>query len=167
MAPRRDARLRSLGRHLVAGLVAGLPAGLVMAAYFSFIPGPLPGGRFAVLRLIAGVVGAQGVGWGLFVHLLASVLFATVFSWFVRPRVPTPNLLAWSTFYGVGLFLVMVYVVLPLVYPAMYAALAAQPWNFFLAHLVYGGVVGFALAAWRTRRHWAPGFSTRVGDRGG
>ena len=152
-------RFRSLRGHLAAGAFAGLPAGVVMAAWFSFMT--RDGRRFELLRTIAEVMGTRALGWGLLIHLVLSVLFAAFLSWLLRPSVPAPNVLAWSTLYGIGLFLVMVYLVLPLLDPQMYAALQTQLWTFFLAHLLYGGLAGVFLVAWRLRRYWAPGLGRR------
>lgn len=133
---KRDSRV---GDAAVDGLLAGLGAGVVMAVYL-LITGMLAGeamgtimGRFAPGGETTPLTGALS-------HLAVSAIYGAVFGVVTLPlrkRVP-----AWAAglVFGMVLFLVARYALLPGTDSSL---LEMPPVHFGIAHLLYGGVLGW------------------------
>lgn len=130
---------KTMGDAAVDGLLAGLAAGIAMAVYL-LITGLLSGdnlanllGRFAPGDPTTPVAGALS-------HLAVSAIYGALFGIFwmpLRKRVPA---LAMGLVYGVVLFLIAQYALLPGTGSSL---LEMSPLNFAIAHLIYGLVLGW------------------------
>lgn len=139
-------REKTIGDTAVDGLLAGLLGGALMALFLVFanwLTGVLPPATLAYFDP------ARAGSWlaGLLAHLAVSAIYGLVFALLlgiverVRPSAAR-RLWVWGLGYGLLLWLVG----MGLVLTAVGAPLAQIPaWQFGLAHLVYGLVLGFWL----------------------
>jgi hypothetical protein len=130
---------------VTAGVIAGLGMAVVTMLYTSFAGL----GALLPLRMIAAtffgvdaLVGGAGVlAAGLVFHLVISAFFGLLFAALtVRPK-STPVAFFGGLAYGIGIWALMTFLVLPFVNPVMAqrVALMFTPW--LLAHAVYGGLL--------------------------
>lgn len=134
----------SMGETAVDGLLAGLVGGVVMALFLvaaGWLAGAPP------LTTLAYFDPAQSGSWltGLLAHLAVSAIYGVVFGLLLgivgRIR---PSLIRWGWLLGMGYGLLLWLLGLGVVLTAVGAPLAQIPaWQFALAHVVYGGVLGF------------------------
>jgi hypothetical protein len=145
----------SIQRVLLAGLMASLVLGMLEMLY-----GAITGVGFwsPVVFIAATVVrGLQGVGTpvefqalpvllGLVGHMMNSVILAFVFSWLIAPRLRSVTALAvGGVVYGLLVFVVMWFGIVPLVDPVMLKLNAPV---FAISHMMWGATVGLVLG-WR------------------
>lgn len=136
----------SMGETAVDGLLAGLVGGVVMALFLAaagWLAGAPP------LTTLAYFDPAQTGSWltGLLAHLAVSAIYGVVFGLLlgVMGRI-RPSLVRWGWLLGIGYGLALWLLGLGVVLTAVGAPLAQIPaWQFALAHVVYGGVLGFGL----------------------
>lgn len=136
----------TMGNTAVDGLLAGLVGGVVMALFLvaaGWLAGAPP------LTTLAYFDPAQTGSWltGLLAHLAVSAIYGVVFGLLLgivgRIR---PSLVRWGWLLGLGYGLALWALALGLVVTAVSAPLAQiLPWQFGLAHLIYGLVLGFWL----------------------
>lgn len=129
------------GDAAVDGLLAGLGAGVVMAIYL-LITGMIGGeamgtimGRFAPGRETAPLT-------GLLAHLAVSAIYGALFGVLSLPfrnRIPVWVM---GLLFGLSLFLIAWYALLPGTGSSL---LNISPANFGIAHLLYGGALGWQL----------------------
>lgn len=139
-------------RVLTAGITVGLIAGLVMMLVAMIRSAWTGLGVWLPPKLIAGVylgvealLGNEGVVViGLLTHLLVAAAFGALFAVLLGARRYLPTALFFGVVYGIGVWAFMLYVVLPLANPTMAARAAMNFTWFFLYHVVYGLLVGFA-----------------------
>jgi len=82
-----------------------------------------------------------GLGLGLMGHMMNSIILAAIFGLFVSKRALSPVALVGAGMaWGVAVFVVMWFVVAPLIDPLMLNLNAAA---FFVAHLMWGAALGF------------------------
>ncbi len=137
---------KSIGETAVDGLLAGLVGGVAMALFLvmtGWLTGTPP------LTTLAYFDPAQTGSWltGLLAHLAVSAIYGVVFGLLMgvlgRLR---PSLTKLTWLWGVGYGLVLWLLGLGVVLTAVGVTLAQIPaWQFALAHVVYGGVLGFWL----------------------
>ena len=144
-------------------LVAGLIASMVMAMWEMVVEAIIPGGAgfWAAPVMIAATVlrGLQnvatpvpfdliGVVVGMMGHMMNSVILAIVFAFWIAPRIPSliGQIIAGMT-YGIVIFAVMWYAVLPVIDPVM---LKLNGFVFLLAHAMWGGALGWINRATNT-----------------
>jgi hypothetical protein len=137
---------KALGETAVDGLLAGLAGGAAMALFLlmaGWLTGTPPQTTLAYFDP------AQTGGWltGLLAHLAVAAIYGVGFGLLlgvlgrIRPSLRR-GLWLWGMGYGLALWLLG----LGLVLTAVGAPLAQIPaWQFALAHVVYGGVLGFWL----------------------
>ncbi len=139
-------------RILVAGLIASAVMGMVQMVYEAvagaglwspvvFIaatlmrdlqtaPTPVP---FQFVPVILGLMG----------HMMNSAILGFIFAWLASSRVRgLAQLIGWGMVYGVVVFVVMWFAVVPLVDPVM---LHLNGVAFFIAHLMWGAALGLGL----------------------
>ncbi len=145
----------SIQRILLAGIIASLVLGMLEMLY-----GAITGlGFWSPVVFIAATIvrGLQSVGTpmefqalpvllGLMGHMMNSVLLAFVFSWLISPRLRGVSALAaGGVVYGLIVFVVMWFGVVPLVDPIMLKLNAPV---FALSHMMWGATIGLVLG-WR------------------
>ncbi len=135
-----------------AGIVAGLLGGLAMAAWLMVFTWFTGRGVLTPLKLFGGLFYgrnalAPGLGpafWGLVAHLALSaalgVLFAAIFHREVAPLAEVASAIV----YALLAWVLLTFVVLPVVNPLMREAVPSLSMAWFGAHVVYGGVLGVA-----------------------
>ena len=107
---------------------------------FQFIAVPVP---FEPLGVVLGLMG----------HMMNSVILAVIFAEFVAPRLHnTSALLLGEMLYSLIVFVVMRFVIVPLVDPVM---LQLNALIFAISHLMWGAALGFVLG-WQTAPAFAP-----------
>ncbi len=137
-------------------LIAGLIASMVMGMWEMIMEAVLPGGQgfwsapvfiaATVLRDLQGVASpvpfdAMGVILGLMGHMMNSVVLGIIFAFWIAPRLPSlGGQIVTGMVYGVVIFMVMWYGILPLIDPVM---LKLDPIIFVLAHAMWGGALGW------------------------
>lgn len=148
----------TLSLRLLAG---GLVAGMVMGMWQMILEAVLPSGAgfWAPLVYIAATILRSlqtvatpapfhllGVILGLMGHMMNSVIFGLIFAVLIAPRLRSlvRQIIA-GMVYGVAIYLVMWFVLVPLIDPVM---LHLNSLVFLLGHLMYGGVLGLV-------NHWA------------
>jgi uncharacterized membrane protein YagU involved in acid resistance len=132
---------------VLAGLVSGTGMALVsmlISTVFgdeAFFPMKLIGATFFGVEAIIG--GLSVILAGLLTHYLLSVLFGVIFASLTKSEF-TVFISFWEgIIYGVGIWSVMNYIVLPILNPTMNDRVALSPSSFFLEHLVFGGLLLF------------------------
>ena len=142
----------NLRRAIVAGLAASIVMGMIEMVY----EGLAGAGFWSPLVFIGATVlrGLQsvqvpvsfhpaGVVLGLMGHMMNSALFGILFGWIVsRAAMSRGRLLQAGALYGLVIFLVMWYAVVPALDPVM---LNLNGVVFAIAHVVWGAVLGLAV----------------------
>jgi hypothetical protein len=132
---------RTVGDAAVDGLLAGMAAGVVMAVYL-LVTGLIAGETFiSILSRFSPGEPTTPLS-GALAHLAVSAIYGALFGVIMmtlRQRVP-----AWATgmAYGVVLFLVARYALLPGTGSSLQEIF---PLNFGVAHLIYGGVLAILI----------------------
>ena len=134
-------------------LVPGLIASLVLGMWQMIVEAIVGAGLWSppiyiAATLLRGFEGAgspaafdlTGVGLGLMGHMMNSVIFGLVFAFLIGPRLPSlGRQIVGGLIYGVAIFIVMWYVILPLINPVM---LNVNAGVFFLGHMMWGAALG-------------------------
>jgi len=132
-----------------AGILGGVAAGIAMAVVAMLVSAAMGQSLFTPVYLISGVfLGASalagGIGpflVGLLVHLFVSSVFGVIFA-MMTPRVLSQGkTLTRGLIYGVVLWAIMTYAVLPWANPVMFNQVAQIPGWFLFQHLVFGGTL--------------------------
>jgi hypothetical protein len=137
---------RPSGERWSAGLVGGLFGGLVLGVWaaarsFGLGLGPLFPLRLAAASLLGteALVGGAGiVVLGLLLHTLTAVLWGLLFAALVPRRTPAALAVVYGLLYGAGVLLVMTYLVLPVVDPALRMRALLIPGSWWFGHLLFG-----------------------------
>ncbi|MDQ3263568.1 MAG: hypothetical protein M3Y59_07915 [Myxococcota bacterium] len=116
-------------------------------------------GFFAPLKMIAATVAGAGamrggVGMillGLMLHMIMSVALGVIFAALVPARWSAGVLGAVGGLFGLAVFLVMTWLVLPWANPLMFQNVNLG--IFFIAHLVFGVSLGLVVSSGRERTH--------------
>lgn len=148
-------RLRGI---LEAGVVAGVAAGVGMAFWLVVYGAFTDLGALTPLKLIGGTFyGSDALGpgygaafWGLVLHLAVSGAFGVLFSAVISPRADPMVAVAAAVAYGLVVWLVMTFGVMPVVDPLMRPRVSTLSTAWFGAHLVYGAILGLAPQLRRT-----------------
>jgi len=143
-------------------LVAGLVASLVLGMWEMILEAIVGDGFWSPVVYIAATVlrGLQsvtvpvpfdllGVILGLMGHMMNSVIFGLIFAFLIAPRAKSlAGQIVAGVVYGVAIYLVMWFVVLPLVDPVMKNLNAIV---FLLGHMMWGIALG-AVNHWATAK---------------
>ena len=140
------------GDVLKAGTVSGLIGGLLMAGYAMIATTVLGQGPFLIPQLIGAAFrgpeallqGPLIVAWGVLLHLLVSAGFGMLFATLVRRDTPRGVAMLSGVAYALGLFVLMMFVVVPVVNPVMANRAAMMIGTMLAMHVLYG--VGLGLA---------------------
>lgn len=138
-------------------LIAGLVASIAMAMVEMIYEGLVGTGFWSAPVFIAATIlrDLQGVAipvsfalvpvvLGMMGHMMNSVVLGIAFAMGLGGQLRSPSRGALiGVVYGLAVFFVMWFVLLPLIDPVMLALSAVA---FALAHMVWGGVLGFAVA---------------------
>ena len=133
-----------------AGIVTGVAAGCAMALWLVVYAAFTGLGAFTPIKLIAGTfygsstlqAGWGPVFWGFAIHLAISVAFAILYGAMVHRDTEPFQAVMGGIIFGFALWLVMTFLVLPVVNPVMRADIASAPIGWFGAHLPFGAVLG-------------------------
>lgn len=149
---------RGPGRRLVDGLWMGAGAGLVMgviamivSALVLFLPWYAPPRVFATMVMgqdaLANILGFKLVPFvvGLMVVLVLTGLLGILFAWLLRRYEPGRIVLA-GLLYGVAIWALLQYVVLPLLFPLV-AEKGFPPLWYAITFAVYGLTLGLLFAS--------------------
>jgi len=136
-------------------LIPGLAASLLLGMWQMIVEAVIPAGAglwsppiyiaATILRDLqsAGSPAAfnlLGVVLGLMGHMMNSVILGLIFAFVIGPRLPSlSRRIGGGVVYGVAIFLVMWFVILPLIDPVMLNLNAAV---FFLGHMMWGAALG-------------------------
>ena len=134
-------------------LVPGLVASLVLGMWQMIVEAIVGAGLWSppiyiAATLLRGLQGVgspasfdlAGVGLGLMGHMMNSVIFGLVFGLLIGPRLPSlGRQILGGLAYGVAIFIVMWFIVLPLINPVM---LNLNTGVFFLGHMMWGAALG-------------------------
>jgi hypothetical protein len=141
----RDARGIVLG-----GGLAGIIAGIVMAIFAMAYAGMTGMGFWTPLRLIAGALfgadaltGGGGVLLaGAIIHMMASAAFGIIFAALVPRTTGGGGALALGIIYAIAVWVVMTYLVVPIVNPTMSVRIPVMAGAFWFEHVIFGAVLG-------------------------
>ena len=136
-----------------AGIVAGLTGGVLMAI-FAMIAGAtyLEQDAWYIPRLIGATFfdpqtpleRPMIVLWGVVLHLIISAAFGVIFATLIRPATPPPMAVLVGIAFALGIFLLMTFLVVPLVNSVMASRVPTMMGTLLFMHLLYG--LGLATA---------------------
>lgn len=140
---------------LTAGAVAGLLAGVVFGLMMQMMSAPGPGGSSTpMMAMVAQIVGSSNVAVGWLYHLFNSAVIGAAFGLLLGGRVggSVRRGAALGAGYGIlwwilgGLILMPLFLGMPPLAPVRMAPMRPIAMGSLVGHLVYGVVLGVALA---------------------
>jgi hypothetical protein len=131
---------------VLPGIQAGVAAGIVMALLLMCVSAakglgfwqPLNEIASSILGVDALIAGAGAAVLGAAILLIVSAIFGVLFSSIFRPSPGGSPSVSWGVLYGVAIWLVMTFAVLPSADSTMRARVALMPGWWFVSVLVYG-----------------------------
>jgi hypothetical protein len=137
---------------LKAGVVSGLIGGVLMAVWAMFATLALGLGAFAVPQLIGAAFRGpeallQGPGTivlGVVLHLIVSAVFGVLFAMLVRRDTPRGIAVLAGVAFALGVFVLMTFVVVPVVNPVMANRVSMMIGTVLVMHVLYGFGLGLA-----------------------
>lgn len=166
--PRRQ-DLATAGELAAAGVITGLIAGAVMIVVAMISTAVADLGVWRPAELVASLyfgadalVGGAGViTAGVLTHFAASAIFGILFAFLTRGRLDPAAALFAGLVYGLVIWIVMAYLVLPWAVPTMYERVSTEMGWFVLYHLLFGLTLVMSPSLVRSfhRRH------VRMGER--
>lgn len=145
----------------VTGAVSGIVAALVMAMLATAVSAAQGGALFAPVRLIGATFLANPMDQpilstvvGVAIHLIMGAGLGVLFGAATSRLRSRPLLVAAAVAYASAVFVLMTYVVLPMVNPLMSAN--TNPGWFFVYHVAFGLTLAFGILVARARpgREW-------------
>jgi hypothetical protein len=148
------AEAKVAGEVVKAGALAGVIGGLVMAAYAMVAAAVLGQGPFAVPQLIGATFrgpeallrGPGVIAWGVLLHVFVSAGFGVLFATLVRRDTPRGVAMLSGVAYALGIFVLMMFVVTPVVNPVMANRVSMMIGTMLVMHVLYGLGLGFTPA---------------------
>jgi hypothetical protein len=140
---------------VTAGALAGLMAGVVFGLMMQMMSAPGPGGSaMPMMAMVAQVVGSSSLAVGWLYHLFNSAVIGAAFGLLLGSRVAgsMPRGAAFGTGYGLvwwvlgGLILMPLFLGMPPFAPIRMAPMRPVAMGSLAGHLIYGGLLGLALA---------------------
>jgi len=137
---------------LFAGAAAGVVGGALMAIWSAILaaltgygflfPFKAVGAAFVGVHALVG--GGGTVLYGLGLHFLIAAAFGALFGALSRPISSAGGALAAGIAYGLGILLLMTFVVLPATNATLFERVVLVPGSWFLLHVLYGAGVSLA-----------------------
>jgi hypothetical protein len=135
-----------------AGVISGLIGGALMAAWAMVATSALGLGPFAVPQLIGAAFrgpeallkGASTIALGVMLHLIVSAAFGVLFTMLVRRDTPRGIAVLAGVAYALGVFVLMTFVVVPVVNPVMSNRVSMMIGTVLMMHVLYGIALGLA-----------------------
>ena len=141
------------GEILKAGVVSGLIGGLMMAVWAAMATlamglGPLEfpqliGATFRGADALLTPMGVT-VAYGVLLHLVVSAGLGCLFASMVQRGTPKGLAALGGVAFALGVFVMMVFVLVPVVNPQLSHHIAMMPFTLLLMHMLYGACVGLA-----------------------
>ena len=140
---------------VTAGAVAGLVAGIVFGLLMQMMSAPGPDGSpVPMMAMVAQVVGSSSVAVGWLYHLFNSAVIGAAFGLLLGARVggSLRRGAAWGAGYGIlwwilgGLILMPLFLGMPPFAPLRMAPMRPVALGSLVGHIIYGVVLGLALA---------------------
>lgn len=149
-------------RILASGALAGIIGGVIMAMFVMIVAAVKGMGFLMPLKLIGATLFgkdamADGVGVllvGLMIHMIASIGWGILFTAVFQRALSVANGIPIGAIFGIIVWAIMTFVVLPLVNPIMRQSVSMMPGAWFIEHLLFG--MGAGLAPLLNRRLPAP-----------
>ena len=140
------------GEIIVSGTIAGIIGGVFMAIWAMFSSAAMGMGLLTPLSMIGStfigpeaLVGGPGIMlYGLVLHLLVSMGFGVLFAAMVRRDTPNSASILSGIAYGMGVLLLMTFIVVPLTNQVMRDRIPLMAGSFVIQHVLFG--LGVALA---------------------
>lgn len=135
-----------------AGIAAGLIGGVLMAGWAMIATSALGLGPFAVPELIgcafrgpeALLRGASTILIGIVLHLIVSAFYGVLFATLVRRDTPRGIAALAGIAFSLGVFVLMTFVVVPVVNPVMANRVSMMIGTMLIMHMLFG--IGLGLA---------------------
>ena len=136
---------------IIGGGIAGMLAGITMAAAAMFYAAANGSGFWLPVRSIAAtwyganaLVGGAGVLIvGMITHFTNSAFWGVIFGGLPLRRKSVPVMLLGGLAWGVVIWAIMSFAIMPWLNPTMYAGTVGKdPVWWFVLHLIYGGTLG-------------------------
>jgi hypothetical protein len=155
------------------GAVAGIVSGVVMAATAMVVSAAMGNGFWFPVHLIGAslygvdaILGGMAPGiTGLLLHLGVSACYGAIFGLMTRIASPGYSASGGGMLYGVAVWAVMTFAILPWLNPTMFERVALTPYWWFAYHLEFGVVLGAAPAIARAMRETEAETETQQGLR--
>jgi hypothetical protein len=131
---------------IASGIIAGVIAGGATLFMWMVVSRAIGQGFFFPMRMLAATfwgVNALIAGpivpiVGTIFHLCVSAGLGVIFATLTRPRTPDGSALLGGVIYGIGVWVVMNYLVMPWINPTMNERMNFEPGWFFLSHIAFG-----------------------------
>ncbi len=140
----------NIGKGVIAGFVATVVLSIVMLMKSAM--GLMP--KLDIISMLSGMMGS-GPAMGWIAHfMIGSVFLGALFALF-GPNLPGGSLWLKGVIFGVGAWLVMMVVVMPMAGAGVFGMNLgiAAPVMTFMLHVIYGAVLGGVYAALQNREH--------------
>ena len=142
---------------MAAGMTAGLLGGIAFGVLSMVVSAALGQGFWFPMQLIGGlfygvnvILGGNAPAiTGIFTHLIWAVILGGIFASFVRPYTADSTAVIGGLVFGVAVWAVMTYAILPWANPTLSERVALMPNWWFAYHLVFGLVLGSTPALMR------------------
>lgn len=136
----------SIGKSIGVGFAAGIIGGLVMSLILMITTAATGAGFWYFPKMVMGVFmgvdaligGADIILLGLVTHFLVAAGWGIVFSLLTRRLTELGPILTAGLIFGLAVWLIMTYAVLPWANPVMAARVAVVPLTWMIVHLGFG-----------------------------
>ena len=154
---------------LVGGAISGIIAGIVMAMFSMGYPGMTGMGFLAPLRLIAATLygvdaligGSDVLMAGLIIHMMVSAVFGIIFAALLPRTAGGGTAFGLGIIYGIIIWGVMGYLVVPIVNPTMSVRIPVMAGAFWFEHVVFGMFLATTPSLVRSLSRRPPSKTTR------
>lgn len=148
---------RSTPSIFAIGIGAGIVAAVAMAVWSMTIAAAEGLGFWLPVQLIAAtflgvnaIVGGVGtIVFGFILHFITASAWGVVFAALLSRTTPLPAAALIGILYGLGVWAVMRFLVLPWLDPTMSVRVSVLWWSFLVGHLIYGFALGLLVPMFR------------------
>ena len=151
------------------GALAGLIGGIVLAMFAMIVAWAAGDGLWSPPRAITGMFGGAeyaGSGFafgsiavGVMLHMMLSMVFGVIYAFAIDAithGLGAPVQLVTGMVYGVFIWAINTYLIGPRMPGDQLMTDAMPAWAWFVGHVMFGAVLGYLYAYWRTRETLAP-----------